>query len=540
MPTVLIDNREIELPSGRRLNGIEAAKFAGIKIPHYCWHPGLSVVGSCRMCLVEVGARNPKTGEVTMQPKLVPACNTWMTDNMVLVTNSEKVARAQAMVEEGLLLRHPIDCPICDKAGECKLQDYHFKYGQGERRADLQPFTSRRRDIGDVTLFVDRCVLCSRCVRFTAEISGTRELMFTGRGAHEEIDVVPGFPLNNKLSGNVVDLCPVGALGDKDFLYRQRVWYMQRHRGVCTGCATGCSIWIEENQDRIYRIKPRENPSVNKWWICNDGRYDYPHVHNPDRIVRLQRREGDIDWSVLMSELRERLQKAGRLAAVLSPHLTVEEAYLLCQFIRGIDGNAMLVLGPVPIVGEDERFPTGFTISAEKCPNRRGVEAIIAHFANRVDTFEEFLAELDQGTLRGVWVAGGYKTPWIGQATAGRFERLELLVVQDLFPSPLAERATYVLPGAAYAERDGSYVNRADRLQSASWAIRPPMGVRTEGSLLWELLGRKGLYNSRAVLEEIAREILYFSAIVGPVPETGIDLRANLLADTEGRNVSQC
>ena len=170
------------------------------------------------MCLVEVGTRDPKTGKIAMQPKLSPACNTLVADNMVLVTNSEKVARARAMVEEGLLLRHPIDCPICDKAGECVLQDYHFRYGQDERRADVRPFTSRRRDMGDVTLFVDRCVLCSRCVRFTAEISGTSELMVTGRGAHEEIDVVAGFPLNNKLSGNVVDLCPVGALGDKDFL----------------------------------------------------------------------------------------------------------------------------------------------------------------------------------------------------------------------------------------------------------------------------------------------------------------------------------
>ena len=194
----------------------------------------------------------------------------------------------------------------------------------------------------------------------------------------------------------------------------------------------------------------------------------------------------------------------------------------------------------MPAVGEDERFPKGFTISAEKCPNRRGVEAIIAHFAHRVDTFDELLSELDQGSVQGVWVSGGYKSAWIDEATAGRFERLELLVVQDLFPSPLSERATYVLPGAAYAERDGSYVNRADRLQSAPWAIRPPMGVRTEGSLLWELPGRRGLYNSRAVLDEIAREILYFSAVVGPVPETGVDLRSNLLAGGEVTNDDEC
>lgn len=520
MPTVIVDNREIEIPAGRRLNAIEAAKLAGVEIPYYCWHPGLSVVGSCRMCLIEVGSRDPRTGKITMQPKLSPACNTLVNDNMVLVTNSEKVVRARAMVEEGLLLRHPIDCPICDKAGECILQDYHFRHGQSERRADVAPFSSRRRDIGDVTLFVDRCVLCSRCVRFTAEISGTSELMFAGRGAHEDIAVVPGHPLHNQLSGNVVDLCPVGALCDKDFLYRQRVWYLKRHGGVCTGCASGCSIWIEENQDRIWRTKPRENPFVNQWWICNDGRYDYPHVHDPRRITQPR----------LPGELQGRLRHAGRLAAVVSPYLTVEEAYLLGRFIRGIDEQALLVLGPVPVIGEDQRFPKGFTISAEKCPNRRGVEAIVAHFAHRVTTFDEFLHELDRGAVQGVWVSGGYKGDWIDHPTARRFEQLKCLVVQDLFPSPLSERATFVLPGSAYAERDGSYVNRAERLQSVRWAIRPPVGVRTEGSLLWELTGRRGLYNSRVVLEELAREILYFTAAMSPVPEVGIDLKSNLLA----------
>ncbi|MGA2799394.1 MAG: molybdopterin-dependent oxidoreductase [Thermoguttaceae bacterium] len=534
MATIIIDGQEIELPSGARLNCIQAAKLAGIEIPYYCWHPGLTVVGSCRMCLIEVGKRDVKTGKISMQPKLVPACNTPATDGLVMVTNSEKVVTARAQVEEGLLLRHPIDCPICDKAGECLLQDYHFKHGQKERRADLVPFTSRRRDLGDIALFVDRCILCTRCVRFTAEISGSKELMVTGRGAHEEIDVVPGFPIHNNLSGNVVDLCPVGALADKDFLYKQRVWFMRQHKGICTGCATGCSIWIEENQDHIYRLKPRENPQVNKWWMCNEGRYGYSHVHSEKRLTRPLRREGegfvDVDWTGLPSEIGRRFREVGRVGAMISPFLTVEEAYLLCKFIHSIDKNALLAMGPIPTAGEDEHYPKGFTVFAEKCPNRRGVEAVLSRLTGKIMGLEELLKSVEKGDIQGLWVAGGYKNDWIDPDTARRLEKLKLLVVQDLFPSPLTRLATYQLPGGAFAEREGSYVNRADRLQTVPWAIRPPIGVRVEGSLYWELLGNAGLYNARTVLEELSRKIIYFSAAMGAIPDVGIDLKVNLLA----------
>ncbi len=243
MGIVIVDGQQIEISDRDRLNGIEVARRIGVEIPHYCWHPGLTVVASCRMCLVETGTRNAETGAITMLPKLVPACQTPAKDNTVFVTNSELVKKSRAQVEESLLLDHPIDCPICDKAGECHLQDYHFEHGQSQRRADIKPFTSRRRDMGDtVALFVDRCVMCSRCVRFCREVTGTSELMVINRGSHEEIDVFPGHPLANKMSGNVVDLCPVGALGDKDFLYKQRVWFMKRHAGVCAGCSTGCTI----------------------------------------------------------------------------------------------------------------------------------------------------------------------------------------------------------------------------------------------------------------------------------------------------------
>jgi NADH-quinone oxidoreductase subunit G len=538
MASVIVDGKEIEISASERLNGLEIARRAGVEIPHYCWHPGLSVVASCRMCLCETGTRNPETGAITMMPKLVPACQTPARDNTVFVTDSEKIRQARAYVEEALLIDHPIDCPICDKAGECLLQDYYFLHGQKERRADLRPFTSRKRPMGEtVTLFVDRCVMCTRCVRFTREITGTSELMVANRGSHEEIDVLPGFPLDNKLSGNVVDICPVGALGDKDFLYSQRVWFMKRHAGVCTGCSTGCSVHVEENQDHVYRLKPRENPFVNQWWMCDEGRYGYHHLHAENRLVGAKHRNAqgvlaNVEWNEMRPELDAALRKAGRLAAVLSPHLTVEEAYLLAKYVRSIDANAVLALGPIPVDGEDERFQNGFTIHAEKCPNRRGVEAVLKHFAGNVTTFDDFVASLPNSDVKAAWVSGGYKTDWNTAETAAAFAGLDVLVVQDMFSSPLMEQATHQLPGAGFAERDGSYVNFQDRLQSVRWAIRPPAGAWVDGQIFWQMLGKPGLFNSRAVLSEVAAEILFFEAAGAEVPETGVDLRAKLLAET--------
>jgi len=419
------------------------------------------------------------------------------------------------------------------------LQDYHFEHGQNERRADIRPFTSRRRDMGDtVTLFVDRCVMCSRCVRFTREISGTRELLVINRGSHEEIDVFPGHPLENKMSGNVVDLCPVGALGDKDFLYKQRVWFMKDRPGVCAGCSTGCSIEICQNQDTVYRLKPRENAFINKYWMCDEGRYGFHHVHSPERLVEPRRRDGaayaNVDWSALPQELDARLKKAGRLAAVVSPFLTVEEAFLLCKLARHYDPQAVLALGPVPTEGQDERFHSGFTIHAEKCPNRRGVEAVLHKFNDSPVSFDDLLKQFDAGEIKAAWVSAGYPKPWSDEPTAERFGKLDLLVVQDMFDSPLWQRATFQLPGASFAERAGSYVNFADRLQSFDWAIRPPAGVWVEGPLYWRLLARKGMYNPRSVLSEVAAEIIYFAAAGNEIPPVGIDLKVNLIAAGNG------
>ena len=401
-------------PPGERLNGIQAAERAGIDIPRYCWHPGLSVVASCRMCLVETGTRHAETGAITMLPKLVPACQTPATDNTVFVTNSAKVEASRAMVEEDLLIDHPIDCPICDKAGECYLQDYHFKYGQDKRRADVRPFTSRRREMGDtVTLFVDRCVMCTRCVRFTREISGTSELFVINRGSDEEIDVFPGHPLANKMSGNVVDLCPVGALGDKDFLVSAARLVHEKaprrlhrlldglldRRGRESRHGLPPQAAHQSARQRVVDVRP--------WslWIS-------PRAQRPAADQRAAPRGRWICQSRMVGSLgrdRRTISRRRATGAILSPHLTVEEAYLLAKYVRQIDPQAVVALGPVPMVGHDETFKNGFTIRAEKCPNRRGVEEIVNHFMGRVASMDDLLAAIDAGEIGAVWASGGYK-----------------------------------------------------------------------------------------------------------------------------------
>src|SRR6516165_1705934 len=291
MPTVYVNDIMVELGT-RKLNGVQAAELAGVLVPHYCYHPTLSVVASCRMCLVEMGTL--KDGKVSMQPKVLPACQTPVRDGDVVVTGNyaktkgskplaydpaykpgERAKNAQADTLEGLLLNHPLDCPVCDKAGECKLQDYSFEFGRSESRlVDEKNRPANKPDLGSsITLFTDRCILCTRCVRFTREISGTAELQVVGRGHHEEIDVFPGRPLENKLAGNVVDLCPVGALGSKDFLYKQRVWYLKTTDGVCNRCSTGCSTYVDTNKDIVYRLRSRENPDAQGYFLCDEGRY---------------------------------------------------------------------------------------------------------------------------------------------------------------------------------------------------------------------------------------------------------------------------
>lgn len=545
MATVTIDGRELQIADNERLNLVQAAERLGIQIPYYCWHPGLSVVASCRMCLVEVGQKTP-TGQVQMQPRLVPACQTPARDGTVMITDSEKVKENRRAVEEYLLLEHPVDCPICDQAGECYLQDYYYQHGRSERRDLPQPFTSRRKDLGPhVTLFSDRCIMCSRCVRFTREVSGTAELQIAQRGNHAEIDVFPGYPLANPLSGNVVDVCPVGALCSRDFLYQQRVWFLKSHPSICTGCSAGCNIQIDVNRGVVYRLKPRPNPQANGWWMCDEGRLSYKQVTADSRLTKPRRRTAgqlqDADWPTLLPALRRDLEAAaardgGRsFAAVLSPQLACEEAYLLAKYLKSLSPELRLALGPVPVVGTDQAFPKRpdgreperpkFVIRAEKCPNRRGVEAILNAYQGQLLTFDWVLSEIASGSLKSLVLTAGYPTPWITPEVAAGLARLDLLVLADSQVSPATAHAHYVLPTATWAEKEGSYVNQSGLWQSTERALHPRDDAHSEGRIFWELAGQPRLYRAVDVRPELARQIACFASCPdGQLPDLGVRL----------------
>jgi len=309
MPTVTIDGQQITVPE--KTNIIEAARMLGIEIPHYCYHPGLSVAGNCRMCMVEI----------EKMPKLAIACFTLCTDGMVVHTNSEKVRQARKNVLEYLLANHPLDCPVCDQAGECWLQIYYMQHGQYESRMMEHKIkkTKKATPIGPhVMLDQERCILCGRCVRFCDEITKTHELGIFGRGNREELDVFPGRQLDNQYSGNVVDICPVGALTDRDFRFQVRVWYLDVQDSICPGCSRGCNIQIHYNLDRphhthgrrLARLKPRHNPHVNQFWMCDAGRYGFKFVDAENRIFTPMVRRADglmaADWQEAIAVWAER------------------------------------------------------------------------------------------------------------------------------------------------------------------------------------------------------------------------------------------
>jgi len=533
MATVYINDKAVDI-GDKKLNLVQAAELAGVTIPHYCYHPALSVVASCRMCLVEIGEKKPD-GSVVMQPRVIPACQTPAKDNTVIQTASAKSKSAQAQTLESILLNHPLDCPVCDKAGECKLQDYSYNYGNAESRmVDDKNTPPNKPDLGNnISLFTDRCIMCSRCVRFTREISGTAELHVVNRGSHAEIDIFPTEPLNNKLASNVVDLCPVGALASKDFLYTHRVWNLKTQDSVCAGCSTGCSIHLDTNKNVVYRLRPRENPKAQGYFMCDDGRLGYHYVNSSNRISepKLRSESGpDItSWKDILPALRSELKtvaskNSSAIAVMLSPFLTVEEGFLLATFIKSIAPKSRLVLGPVPVIGEDDHYPktrgsvvpdVKFTIRNEKCPNKKGIEEVIRHFEGDIILVSDYL---NKNTPEALFIAAGYQgeeVSWFDNNLLTQFKKIKLLITQDLFPSALTDASKYVIPSAAFSEKEGTFVNFAGLAQELHWACVPLKQVRTDGQVYLDLLERKGLLQASNIRDEIAKSIPYFSRLAG-------------------------
>ncbi|WP_435005847.1 molybdopterin-dependent oxidoreductase [Tundrisphaera lichenicola] len=544
MATIIINGQEHTLPEGEKLNAIQAAKLAGEEIPYYCWHPALSVVANCRMCEIEVGSKDPKTGEIKMVPKLVPGCQTPAKDGTVLVTNSTKVQEHQRMIMEYLLINHPLDCPVCDQAGMCGLQDYSYEYGQSNHRFVEERTVNPRKDVSDaIQLNQDRCIMCTRCVRFTREITQTGELQVMARGNHAEINVFPDHPLDNPLAGNVVDLCPVGALLDKDFLHKQRSWFLSNRDAICVGCSTGCNVKAGENRGQIWKFSPRHNPLVNDYWICDEGRNSYKAANDPGLLhSSYAKASGQLGPVPIDEALKLVGQKLGQLAkdgspvaGVISPFLTVEEAYLMATYLKELNPANVLALGPISTRGEDQTFmpnynkgqsgdtsfvvPRPFTIHAEKCPNRKGIEAILAHVQGEVISFDAISKRAASGEFKALYFTSDSIEPWGTEAEAQSLRAgVQFLVVQDTLVTPLAQLADAVLPGGTFAEKAGCYVNADGRLQYAEASLPPRDGALPDLDIFAVLMGRAGgPVRSRDVLAELSGVVPAFSVADGGV-----------------------
>ena len=509
MATIKIGDQTCEFEGSKTI--IQVAMENGIDIPHYCYHPGLSIVASCRICLAEVAQPNPRNdNQLEKIPKLVPTCQHQAVDGAEVYIDSEKTVANQKAVMEYLLINHPLDCPVCDQAGECFLQDYSYQYGRAHSRFEESKVKQPKKDIGDhVLLYADRCIMCTRCVRFTREISGDGELSVQGRGNTEQIDIFPGKPLNNPLSGNVVDICPVGALLDKDFLFEQRVWNLKSAPSIDPITASGDPIWIDHNDGRIWRIKPRPNNAENQWWISDEVRYGWKFVHDEARLrqprAKVQGVMKDVDWPTALKAAAEGL--AGKkIAALISPMIACEEAYLLALTLQSLGSEAGFVIGPVPIQGEDQTFGGGYTIYAEKAPNARGVcsglDAAGADASVEFTVSDQKIAEADA-----VLITGNYPSEWaprdLAAACAGKFT-----VLLDTLPGDLIESADVVLPAATWAEKDGCFQNVNLKIQPFIRAIQPIEFARAEGQIAWDLLAAAELseptiYDAAATREQM-------------------------------------
>jgi len=545
-----VDGREIEVPrlmadwSGKLVptTMIQACELAKTDVPHYCYHPKLPIAGNCRMCLVEFGTPalgpdrkpilNPDgTPKVVKSPRPAIACATPVSPGMEIYSNTPGVKQMREGVLEFLLINHPLDCPICDQAGECKLQEYSVDYGQSASRF-VEPKVHKPKsvDLGPrIMLDDERCILCSRCIRFTKDIVGDDALGIVNRGSYNTLAAYPGKAFDNNYTLNTVDICPVGALTSKDFRFQMRVWFLKETKSICTSCATGCNILIGSREEKIYRYTPRENDAVNGPWMCDAGRLNYKWIGREDRLKDvLIRKVGQASslfpadsgqagsppyfkstWTAVLSEIADKLKKAptGSIAIVASARQTNEELWLISK----LKAKLGAVSDSVPRTGEGDKL----LVSADKNPNSNGAQ-LTGMAANPMGTNLPKIAEgIQSGKIKTLIVFGEDVTRrGIGAALLGK---LEMLIVSDILPNVTTKLAHYLLPGCAHAEKRGTFTNTKGRVQKFMKAVEPPGDARSEWEFLRELVhdvtGQGDFVTIEGLFNEMAKDVPAFNGL---------------------------
>ncbi|MGQ0765194.1 MAG: 2Fe-2S iron-sulfur cluster-binding protein [Gemmatimonadota bacterium] len=483
---ITVEGREISVAAGTTI--LEAARQAGVLIPHYCYHPGLPIAGVCRMCLVDV----------EKAPKLAPACATTVSEGQVVNVHNEKAREARKGVLEMLLINHPLDCPICDQSGECELQDYTWHEGRADSRyREAKRFNPVEDFGGDVLYVPNRCILCTRCVRFMDDVAQDSVLNVSERGDRAYIGTFEGRDLTHPWSGNVVDLCPVGALLSKDFLNKARAWELDRTASVCSGCSQGCNIMIETRDNQVMRLKPRSNESVNGWFMCDEGRLGYRWLNRRDRLehpsILGARGHESVAWDVALAAAA-RVLRGKRAFVLASPFLSNEALHLLSRVVRktGGTGTFRVATGPeAPLAGAAD-----LSLRADRAPN--GAGAALVGFSRRESPLEGLMAgdclivadhELAEGDAQLAAAASA------------------VIVIGTNMPRGLS-RADVVLPIGNYSEEEGTYTNLRGRVQRFLQARAAPGLARPSWFVLADLLQAIGedapFLSPRDVFAELA------------------------------------
>jgi NADH-quinone oxidoreductase subunit G len=457
-----LNGKEVEADEGRLV--IDAAKDEGVEIPHYCYHPALGNPGNCRMCIVEVAGA----------PKPQVSCRTGVREGMDVKSDSEVAKRAQASALELHLVNHPLDCPVCDQSGECGLQDYYMKIGQyqSQVREDKQHKDKRIQAGPHVMLDQERCILCTRCTRFVDDVTKTHELGVFRRGHTERIELTPGKVLDNDYSGNVVDICPVGALTDRDFRYKVRVWYLDKTDSICPGCSRGCNISVHANTQRpwhndgkrVARLKPRLNQDVNGYWMCDDGRYGFGSLDKDrlGRVLRMTPQKQDVSWETAAGEISEKL-KDGGVAFVASGMLSNEDWASAKDLFKA--AKFYFTSEPDQVGDEDALLK-----KKDKVPNLKGAENLDL----KSGAFDELAKDLEAGKVRVLYVVErDLEKIWGADRAKALVAKAGVFVFQGPNKTALSERAHYRLPATAYVEETGHFTNFEGKVQEYRKALDP-------------------------------------------------------------------